>query len=89
MTAPIPVSVIIVVGGRQVGTAVHQAGMFHFFATDASFALLDGSSFRRLDQVEQAARRLWRSVRLAGPEGELPRVRRRHLVLPGLDSPSP
>jgi hypothetical protein len=75
--------VIIIVGGRQVGTAVNQSGMFHFFATDPSFALLDGSAFRRIDQVEQAARNLWRAVlrSAARPDPELPAVERRHIVL--------
>jgi hypothetical protein len=83
MTMRAPGSVIIIVGGRQVGAAVQQAGMFHFFATDPSFELLDGSAFRRLDQVELAARHLWRAVRQRDDHaaGELPGVERRHVTL--------
>ena len=79
MVEPAPNSVIIMIGGRQVGVAVRQAQAFHFLATDPSFQLLDGSSFRRIDQVERSARHLWRALRQAN--GGLPPVEHRRVLV--------
>ncbi len=42
--------------------AIAEREGFRFLASDPEFVLLDGSRFRRLEQVEQAARRLARFV---------------------------
>lgn len=58
---------VIAVEGRHVGLAVAGDGGFHFVAADPDYRLLDGSRFRRIEQVEHAARRLTRAVRPAPP----------------------
>ena len=47
---------------RHVGVAVRQDRGLEFTATDPAFALLDGSRFHRLEQLEQAARTMARAV---------------------------
>jgi hypothetical protein len=53
---------VIAIEGRHVGLAVAGDGGFHFVAADPDYRLLDGSRFRRIEQVEHAARRLTRAV---------------------------
>jgi hypothetical protein len=53
---------LVVADQRPVGVAVRQGRGLAFTATDPSFALLDGSWFHRLEQLEQAARRLARAA---------------------------
>lgn len=43
------------------GVALRERSGFRFVAADPRFRLLDGSQFRRLHQVEQAARNLARA----------------------------
>jgi hypothetical protein len=47
---------------RQVGIALRAPDGFAFVATDPEFELLDGSSFRRLEQLEAAAQSMARAV---------------------------
>lgn len=44
------------------GVALRERSGFRFVAADPRFRLLDGSQFRRLSQVEQAARNLARAT---------------------------
>jgi hypothetical protein len=53
---------LIRLGRQVVGIAVAAGDGFQFLATDSDFELLDGSRFRRLEQVEEAVRRLAHSV---------------------------
>ena len=54
---------VIAVDHRRVGVAVAAGSGFRFIAADPDFGPLDGSSFRHLAQLEQAAERLARTVR--------------------------
>jgi hypothetical protein len=54
---------LIAVDRRRVGVAVTSGQGYRFIAADPDFRPLDGSSFRRLDQLERAAERLARAVR--------------------------
>jgi hypothetical protein len=58
----------VAVGERQLGVAVRQNGALRFIATDAAFAVLDGSRFHRVEQLEQAAKNLARAVDQPEPE---------------------
>jgi hypothetical protein len=53
---------LIAVDRRRVGVAVTAGQGFRFIAADPAFKPLDGSSFRHLVQLEQAAERLARAV---------------------------
>ena len=53
---------VVAVDRRRVGIAVAAGSGFRFIAADPEFRPLDGSSFRRLAQLEQAAARLARTV---------------------------
>jgi hypothetical protein len=52
--------------GRHIGIAIPACEGFEFLVTDPDFGLLDGSRFRRLEQLEQAARSMARIV--SGPQ---------------------
>lgn len=52
----------IEVGGISAGLALRERGGFSFFASDPRFRVLDGSHFRRLAQLEEAARTLARAT---------------------------
>lgn len=52
----------VVVRGIDAGLALREETGFRFVAVDPRFDVLDGSRFRRLDEVEAAARRLARVV---------------------------
>ena len=54
---------LIAVDRRRVGVAVTAGQGYRFIAADPDFRPLDGSSFRHLTQLEQAAERLARAVR--------------------------
>jgi hypothetical protein len=56
----------IEVGDIAAGLAVRERGGFSFVAADPRFRLLEGSRFRRVEQVEAAARNLARAVRRRG-----------------------
>jgi hypothetical protein len=58
---------VVAVDRRRVGVAVASGDGFRFIAADPAFLPLDGSSFRHLAQLEQAAARLARAV--IGPAG--------------------
>ena len=49
---------VVAVNRRRVGVAVTAGQGFRFIAADPEFRPLDGSSFRHLAQLEQAAERL-------------------------------
>ena len=68
---------VVAVDRRRVGVAVAAGGGFRFIAADPAFRPLDGSSFRRLSQLEEAAGRLARTV--IGPASRPSRS-------PGVDS---
>ena len=53
---------VVAVNRRRVGVAVTAGHGFRFIAADPEFRPLDGSSFRHLAQLEQAAERLARAV---------------------------
>src|SRR4051794_38145278 len=53
---------VVAVARRGVGVAVASGDGFRFIAADPAFSPLDGSSFRGLAQLEQAAARLARAV---------------------------
>ena len=53
---------VVAVDRRRVGVAVARGDSFRFIAADPAFSTLDGSSFRHLAQLEQAAARLARAV---------------------------
>ena len=52
----------VAVNRRRVGVAATAGQGFRFIAADPDFRPLDGSSFRHLTQLEQAAERLARAV---------------------------
>lgn len=56
---------IIEIGEIAAGVAVRERGGFAFVATDRRFNVLDGSKFKRVHQIENAARNVWRAH--AGP----------------------
>jgi hypothetical protein len=58
-----PPAVLIAHTGRHIGIAMPACEGFEFVVTDPDFGLLDGSRFRRLEQLEQAARSMARIVR--------------------------
>ena len=58
-----PPAMLITLTSRPVGIAMSADEGFEFVATDPDFELLDGSSFRRLEQLEQAAQSMARVVR--------------------------
>jgi hypothetical protein len=51
----------IEIGDVSAGLALRERGGFSFVAADPRFRLLDGSRFRRLAQLEEAARNLGRA----------------------------
>jgi hypothetical protein len=54
---------LVTLRSRDVGIAMPVQAGFAFVATDPDFDLLDGSSFRRLEQLEAAAHTMARVVR--------------------------
>jgi hypothetical protein len=52
---------IIEIDDVAAGLALRERGGFRFVAADRRFHILDGSRFKRVAQVEQAARNLWRA----------------------------
>ena len=62
MTSTDTQAYVIAVNRRRVGVAVTAGQGFRFIAADPDFRPLDGSSFRHLIQLEQAAERLARAV---------------------------
>jgi hypothetical protein len=52
----------IEVSGVSAGLALRERGGFSFFAADPRFRVLEGSRFRRLAQLEEAARSLARAT---------------------------
>ncbi len=73
MTSSEPAALVITVADRDVGVAIRERGGFQFIAADPSFAVLDGSRFRRIDQLERAASNLARLV--AEPVARAPLTR--------------
>lgn len=53
---------LIAVDRRRVGVAVTAGEGYRFIAADPDFRPLDGSRFRHLAQLEQAAERMARSI---------------------------
>jgi len=53
-----PAAFAIEVADLAAGLALREGGGFRFVATDRRFQALDGTVYRRLDQLERAARRL-------------------------------
>ncbi len=60
-----PQAFVIEVEERQAGLALKVERGFRFVAADPAFALLDGSRFAGLSQVQQAANRLARVLSAA------------------------
>jgi hypothetical protein len=56
-------AMVITLTCRHVGIAMPAEEGFEFVATDPDFELLDGSSFRRLEQLEPAAQSMARVVK--------------------------
>ena len=52
---------VIEIGEVAAGLAVRERGGFSFVATDRRFSVLDGSKFKRIQQLEIAARNVWRA----------------------------
>ena len=52
----------IEVGDVSAGLALRERGGFSFVASDPRFRILEGSRFRRLNQLEEAARNLARAT---------------------------
>lgn len=52
----------IEIGDISAGIALRERGGFSFVAADPRFRVLDGSRFRRLAQLEEAARTLARAT---------------------------
>jgi len=50
---------VIEIGDIAAGLALRERGGFCFVATDRRFNILDGSQFKRIQQVESAARNVW------------------------------
>jgi hypothetical protein len=63
---------VVAVNRRRIGVAVTAGQGFRFIAADPEFRPLDGSSFRHLAQLEQAAARLARAVGPAREGGAQP-----------------
>lgn len=57
-----PPAIVIALARRHVGIALPAHDGFEFVATDPDFELLGGSSFRRLEQLEEAAQTMARTV---------------------------
>jgi hypothetical protein len=57
-----PPAIVIALTRRHVGIALPARHGFEFVAVDPDFELLDGSSFRRLEQLEAAAQTMARAV---------------------------
>lgn len=53
-----PNAIFIEVRGRAAGIAVPEQAGFRFIAADGRFTLLDGSRFRRLHALQNAANQL-------------------------------
>jgi hypothetical protein len=62
--------VLVIVGDRTVGLGYHDGMDLGFVATDERFRLLEGSRFRRIEQIEQAARHLAAAASPAGDAAE-------------------
>ncbi len=60
-----PQAFVIEVEERQAGLALRLERGFRFVAADPDFALLDGSRFAGLPELQQAANRLARAKRAA------------------------
>jgi hypothetical protein len=60
--APRPPAIVIALTRRHVGIALPAPQGFEFVAMDPDFELLDGSRFRRLEQLEEATQSLARAV---------------------------
>ena len=52
---------VIEIGEVAAGLAVRERGGFSFVATDRRFNVLDGSKFKRIQQLENAAHSVWRA----------------------------
>ncbi|HEX2529787.1 MAG TPA: hypothetical protein VHL31_26290 [Geminicoccus sp.] len=59
----------VVVDNQHVGLLVRTGDVFRFVAADPAFRLLDGSRFRRLEQVQRAAGAMKRALRETGGRG--------------------
>jgi hypothetical protein len=66
---PNPASLHVVVDDRHVGLLVRAGEGFRFIAADPAFRLLDGSGFRRLEQVQDAAGAMKRALCEAAAPG--------------------
>jgi hypothetical protein len=63
-------SLHVVVDDQHVGMLLRFGDGFRFVAADPAFRLLDGSGFRRLEQVQRAAAAMKRALCPGGPQGE-------------------
>ncbi|HET6466970.1 MAG TPA: hypothetical protein VFG43_01205 [Geminicoccaceae bacterium] len=62
MPRPTPSAMVISLADHEIGVAIRRPDGFQFIASDPQFRVLDGSRFRRLEQLEQAAHKLARAV---------------------------
>jgi hypothetical protein len=71
-------SLHVVVDDQHVGLLVRAGDGFRFVAADPAFRLLDGSRFRRLEQVQRAAGAMKMALRETVGGGERPSPDTRH-----------
>jgi hypothetical protein len=57
-----PPAIVVALTRRHIGIPLPAPHGFEFVAMDTDFELLDGSSFRRLEQLEEAAQSMARAV---------------------------
>lgn len=62
MSRPDLTAFVVAIEDRPIGMAIPQHGGFRFVAVHADYHILDGSRFRRLEQLESAACSLARVV---------------------------
>ncbi len=57
-----PPALIVEIQDIPAGIAIRERGGFRFVAVDQRFRLLDGSRFRRFEQLTLAARRIFQAA---------------------------
>ena len=70
MNCAISSSLHVVVDDQHVGLLLRTGDGFRFVAADPSFRLLDGSGFRRLEQVQRAAGAMKQALKESSHRGD-------------------
>jgi hypothetical protein len=70
-----PACWLVIVEERHVGLGFRDGTEMGFVATDPRFRLIEGSRFRRIEQLEQAARNLSRALSPCPEQDPYPRPR--------------